>query len=86
MCNRNGHNLGDGYFYVTAICRDNLEGLGFDVSKITDDDMEELADKMADDYLEQLYWSSMETIADEALHLPKVDDEPEDTYEESEGD
>lgn len=44
----------------------------FDVEKISDDDMQNLAEKMADDYCEQLFWPSMEIIAGEILSFPKV--------------
>ena len=42
------------------------------MEKISDDDMENLAEKMADDYCEQLFWPSMEIIAGEILSFPKV--------------
>ena len=38
------------YFPITSVHRDDLEGQGFDVEKISDDDMQNLAEKMADDY------------------------------------
>ena len=34
--------------------------------------MQNLAEKMADDYCEQLFWPSMEIIAGEILSFPKV--------------
>ena len=43
------------YFPITSVHRDDLEGQGFDVEKISDDDMQNLAEKMADDYCEQLF-------------------------------
>lgn len=61
-----------GYFPITSVHRDDLEGQGFDVEKISDDDMQNLAEKMADDYCEQLFWPSMEIIAGEILSFPKV--------------
>ena len=49
-----------------------MEAKGFDVSEVSDDTMERLASKMADDYLEQMYWLSMEIIAEEMLDIPKI--------------
>lgn len=62
--------LSEGYFPITSVHRDDLQGAGFDVERISDDDMKELADKMANDYCEQLFWESMEIIA-EILGFPK---------------
>lgn len=62
--------LSEGYFPITSVHRDDLQGAGFDVERISDDDMKELADKMANDYCEQLFWGSMEIIA-EILGFPK---------------
>ncbi|MCS2761386.1 hypothetical protein NXV13_10150 [Bacteroides ovatus] len=48
--------LNAGYFPITSVHRDDLEGQGFDVEKISDDDMQNLAEKMVDDYCEQLFY------------------------------
>lgn len=58
-------------FPVTSISRDDLEAAGFDAAGVTDEQMERLADKMADDYLEQMYWISMKILAEDALGIPK---------------
>lgn len=58
------------FFPITSVSRDDLEAKGFDTSDITDIQMEQLASRMADDYLEQMYWISMEIIA-ENLGFPK---------------
>lgn len=68
--------LREGYFPITSIHRDDLASKGFDVRKISDGDMRELASKMADDYCEQLFWSSMEIIAEDCLGLPKFPECP----------
>ncbi len=62
--------LSGGYFPITSIHRDDLEARNFDVNKITDSQMEELAKKMSDDYCEQLFWDSM-TILAELMEFPK---------------
>ncbi|MCO7114688.1 hypothetical protein NIB75_26480 [Bacteroides uniformis] len=41
------------------------------MEKISDDDMQNLAEKMADDYCEQLFWPSMEIIAGEIPGFPE---------------
>ena len=61
-------------FNITSICRSDLECKGFDVEKITDEQMAELAKRMANDYLEQLFWTSMEIIAEDIMELPKKED------------
>ncbi|MCI0565140.1 MAG: hypothetical protein MN733_42280 [Nitrososphaera sp.] len=58
-------------FPITSVCRADLEGIGFDTSAVTDADMEELARKLADDYYDQLFWSSLEILASERLKIPK---------------
>lgn len=58
------------FFPITSVSRDDLESKGFDTSEITDEQMKRLASKMADDYLEQMYWISMTIIA-ENLGFPK---------------
>lgn len=58
------------FFPITSISRADLEMRGFDTSEITDEQMEKLASKMADDYLEQMFWVSMVIIA-ENLGFPK---------------
>lgn len=61
------------FFGITSVSRDDLESVGFDADKIADEQMERLADKMSDDYCEQLFWESMETIAD-ILEFPRKKD------------
>ncbi len=67
----------NGYFPITTVHRADLEAKGFDISKITDDQMEELAKRMANDYCEQLFWDSMTIIA-EIMGLPKKREIPDD--------
>lgn len=60
-------NTEDGFFIVTRIHRDDLRMLGFDTSNTSDEDMERLAERMENDYVEQLYWSSMEILAEDLV-------------------
>lgn len=57
------------YFPISSVCRDDLEGKGFDVSDVTDSQMKELATKLGNDYCEQLFWTSMEIIAEDRLGI-----------------
>ena len=63
-----------GDFPITSVCRDDLAAKGFDIDRITDDDMVQLASKMEDDYCEQMFKESMTIIASECMGLPKVSD------------
>ncbi len=62
--------LSGGDFPITSVHRDDLEARNFDVKKITDEQMVELAKRMKNDYLEQLFWDSMSIIA-ELMGIPK---------------
>ncbi len=52
------------YFVITRVHRDDLQQAGIDASEWPDDKMIRLAGKMENDYLEQLYWSSLEILAE----------------------
>ncbi len=58
------------YFPITAVSREDLETKGFDTSGVSDEQMENLASRMADDYCEQLFWISLEILA-ELQGIPK---------------
>ena len=58
------------YFPITSICEEDLISRGFDTSNVDDATMKRLASKMADDYLEQMFWISLDTLA-EAIGIPK---------------
>ena len=57
-------------FVITRVSRGDLKAIGFDTSEVSDETMEYLAKKLGDDYCEQLFWSSLEIIA-EYLEIPK---------------
>jgi len=61
----------DGYFPITCVHRADLEDQGFDTSAVDDGTMLELADKMADAYLDQAFWIDLEIIADH-IGIPKT--------------
>lgn len=51
-------------FNISCLSREDLIEKGFDAKKITDKQMQRIADKLGDDYCEQLFWSSLKTIAE----------------------
>lgn len=57
-------------FIITEVSREDLEDIGFDTSKVSDETMERLARKLGDDYCEQLFWTSLEIMA-EYFEIPK---------------
>jgi len=60
-----------GYYPISYLHLDDLENLGFDVSKVTDNDMITLANKLSDDYCEQLFWNSLKIFAD-LIGIPRT--------------
>lgn len=67
--------LKDDFFPITSVSREDLQAYGFDIRSVTDGQMRRLAQKMANDYCEQLFWSSMEIIA-EGLEFPRYPECP----------
>ena len=59
-----------GYFEITSVHRDDLQGLGYDISKVDDALMRRLASNMADGYCEKEFWRDLESCADE-LGIPR---------------
>ena len=58
-------------FKITSVTREDLEMRGFDTTNITDSQMERLAQKMCDDYLEQMFWISLDIIAEDIMGFKK---------------
>lgn len=58
-------------FKITSVTREDLEMRGFDTTNITDAQMERLAQKMCDDYLEQMFWVSLDIIAEDIMGFKK---------------
>ena len=58
-------------FKITSVTRKDLEMRGFDTTNITDAQMERLAQKMCDDYLEQMFWISLDIIAEDIMGFKK---------------
>ena len=66
------NSLNDGFFKITSVSRADLEQEGFDVSKVDDDTMIQLASKLANDYCEQLFWSSLVILAEDYFKIPRT--------------
>lgn len=58
------------YFVVTRVHREDLEAAGFDASKVTDENMEQIAIDMHNAHMSEIFWESLKTAA-ECLNIPK---------------
>jgi hypothetical protein len=74
-------------YNITSVCKGDL--LGFEkqlkngkivskftkkqIDSLTDSDMERLASKLANDYCEQLFWSSLEILTEHILEAKKYE-------------
>ena len=66
-----------GSFPITSVAREDLESQGFDASNVTDGQMAEIADHMADAYCVDAFWVELEVIAEDMGIPLKEDDECE---------
>ena len=66
-------NISELPFEITSVCKDDLRAFMAeeDVDILTSDDMMRIADKLADDYCEQLFWDSLKMISDFILQQRK---------------
>ena len=78
---KNNMALDDGYFVITRLSKDDLRAVFKDnakaleiIEKLDDCKMRMLAEKMAADYLNQLYWISLKTIFEDNF-LEEADNE-----------
>jgi hypothetical protein len=60
----------DKSFSISRLSREDLEQKGFDTSDVDDATMQRLAEKLGDDYCSQLFWDSLEIIA-ECMDIPR---------------
>lgn len=58
-------------FPIISVTREMLDDAGISVCRVTDSDMRELADRLAKDYRENLFWQSLEIIACDVMGIPK---------------
>src|SRR4051812_40935190 len=54
----------DGHFPITSVHRGDLEAAGFNAGAVDDATMIELAEKMADAYVENVFWIDLDIIAE----------------------
>lgn len=64
--------VSDGYFPITTVTREELDLKGFDTREVSDETMQRLASKMADDYVNQMFWESLDIIAEDQ-GIPRKD-------------
>ena len=62
-------------FEITSVSRADLEHLGFDTTNVTDEDMETIASKMEDAYLDDCFWIDLKIIAGEYMDIPRKETE-----------
>ena len=60
----------EGFFSIGAICREDLQSIGFDISNISDDTMDRIADKIHDAYVDNGLFIDLPIIAD-YFNVPK---------------
>lgn len=65
-------------FCISRLSREDLEQRGFDTSDIDDKTMQRIADKLGEDYCEQLFWISLDIIAEEGFNIPRKEGWSED--------
>ncbi len=58
------------YWPITSVARDDVAEAGFDIENISDEDMERLADKMENAYVDNGFWNDLKIIAEE-IGFPK---------------
>ena len=62
-------------FPIISVCRSDAESIGFYVSTLTDKDFEEIAERLAESYMEGNgnFWQDLENILIEVYKLPQHD-------------
>jgi hypothetical protein len=63
-----------GGFPITSVAREDLETRGFDTSKVTDEQMADIADHMQDAYCDDAFWVELDVIADD-MDIPRTEDD-----------
>ena len=60
------------YFTITRVSRDDLRSRGFNVTGVSDGDMEQLAHEMEERYVESSFWGDIDDLASDNLDIPKL--------------
>lgn len=58
-------------FNILSVCRDDLKDIGYSVAYVQDHEMAKIASKLGDNYCDNLFWDSLESIAD-SMKIPKI--------------
>ena len=59
-------------FSITSVCREDIAALGYKgAENIPDSVMEKIAEKMADDYIENSFWTKLDYFVGEYCNLTK---------------
>jgi len=56
---------------ITSLSPEDLSMMGFETRLITQEELEHLASKMSDNYVEHYFWHDLECIAD-MMNLPRI--------------
>ncbi len=58
-------------YTITSVSKEDCRSIGFDVSTLTDNDMEEIAERLAESYMQgnANFWSDLESILIEVYKL-----------------
>jgi len=56
---------------ITSLSVNDLKAQGFDVSNVTQKQLELIASEMADDYVENLFWDDINCYA-KKFNIPKI--------------
>jgi len=59
-------------FNITGVCRSDLHSIGFETDTLTDNDMKDIASKMAEAYM-NVFWQDLESIMIEVYKLKQHD-------------
>jgi hypothetical protein len=59
------------FFIVSQVCREDIKGRGYNVSKLDDSDMQRFAEKMGDAICEGDYWPVLDGVAEYVFNLKK---------------
>jgi hypothetical protein len=69
------------FYKITSTCKSDMKIMLWnrieEINKLTSNEMEYIAGKLADDYCNQLYWSSLENIVEDVLDEKKDERERE---------
>jgi len=70
-----------GFYKVTSTCKDDMKLMlkkrKREINRLTPNEMRNIAERLAEDYCEQLYWESLTSIVEDVLDSKKDEKERE---------